>query len=270
VRKTGSVSVADCAWAAAVHLAGGKPGDMGFLWRWQISGHQTFYLPWVYCYGFETDEARKAAHSKAKEWLVRNPQQPKKEEPKAEPKEPTAELLRELDDLDKMRQGKSTNFAEVEKKGLALLAKYSDPAHQARIYYQLVVTFGNSDIEKTSASVTKYGRLALQLERDPVRRAHLYSDLGSAASVDPSEQSSEVRRRNATKVLLEGYEEVLALKLPATAPELPGVMKLGDEPDQADRQRHEAQVKAHREAVFVRDMVQLRDMLIRQINELKK
>jgi hypothetical protein len=67
--RTGTLALADCAWAAAINCAGGDAGAAGFLWRWKLRGHQDKFPPWLYAYGFESDEARKASYAKAAEKL---------------------------------------------------------------------------------------------------------------------------------------------------------------------------------------------------------
>ncbi|AMV23872.1 ECF RNA polymerase sigma factor SigE [Gemmata sp. SH-PL17] len=69
--REGDRSLADCAWAAAVKLAGGKPAELGFLHPHILDGGKPdpdwFYSPRIH--GFPDAKARAVAHKKAREWL---------------------------------------------------------------------------------------------------------------------------------------------------------------------------------------------------------
>ena len=73
--RTGNRSIADCAWAAAVRHAGGKPEELGFLWPRMATGGKVDDGSFanVHSHGFETQEARVAAHARAKEFLDKQP-----------------------------------------------------------------------------------------------------------------------------------------------------------------------------------------------------
>jgi RNA polymerase sigma factor (sigma-70 family) len=269
----------DASAAMRLHLLGQNSDDFGFYWRWphgpdagKPTGLGAFYLNAI---GFLRDADREAAHKKAREWLDKQ----KNDEPKRE--EPTAGLLRDLADLDSLRNGEQTDFAAVEKRGGELLAKYPGAVDRGRIYSMLTLVYSNSGITRTFARVTKYGRLALEHTKDPVSRGQVFSYLASAAEVavapgDPlSDDPFAVKRKRSADILLEGYRELLPLKLPAVAPELPGVEKIGGLLDGADpaeeariRERHAAQLKARRDAEFFRDMVHHRDAYATQLKYL--
>src|SRR5690606_32884669 len=98
------------------------------------------------------------------------------------------------------------------------------PEEQARIYFQLAHVYGQSNIRLHADKVTKYARLALKAERDPGRRGWLHTYLGAAAWIDSRTRPAfEDRRRAAAEAYLKGYQELLPLKLPEQAPELPAV-----------------------------------------------
>ncbi len=69
--REGDRSLADCAWAAAVKLAGGKPAKLGFLHPHILDGGKPdpdwFYSPRIH--GFPDAKTRATAHKKAREWL---------------------------------------------------------------------------------------------------------------------------------------------------------------------------------------------------------
>jgi RNA polymerase sigma factor (sigma-70 family) len=185
------------------------------------------------------------------------------------PKDGIAPLKEGLDKLDAMRNGDQTKFDSVEKQGAALLAAYTKPGEQAKIHFMLAHVYGQSGIDKNPDRVSKYARLALQHERDPIQRGWLHMYLGDSAQVDPALGAFPARRKEAAQRYLQGYKELLALKLPATAPEFPpqpalnfettDPIKLAEVKEQSD-----AYWKARKEAEFLREMVHRRDILIGQ------
>ncbi|HEV3384765.1 MAG TPA: sigma-70 family RNA polymerase sigma factor, partial [Gemmata sp.] len=86
--RTCNRTVADCAWSAAVYLAGGKPQDLGFLWPRTVLGGEIddrWYAE-IHSHGFPDEASRTAAHAKARAFLDEQPTtEPKKEEPKTDP-----------------------------------------------------------------------------------------------------------------------------------------------------------------------------------------
>jgi hypothetical protein len=190
-----------------------------------------------------------------------------------EPAEPLP-LRCQLLMMDALRKGDATPFDEVEKRGLKLLKEYTQPEQQARIYFQIAHVCAQSDIRGQSERVTKYAREALNLEKDPVQRGWLNCYLGCAARVNPAQESPTERRRQATRAYLDGYRELLALKLPDEAPELPTLNKVSDDvgatPGEraAEEARRNALMAARREAETQRQLIQRRDIFVRQIREM--
>jgi len=166
------------------------------------------------------------------------------------------------------RHGGGFPILGLEADGQKLLAAYPAPVDRGRIYFQLALVYTQSDIRRYYPQVRKYGRLALRHTADANRRAILHSYLGSAGRVDPGLSAAE-QRAAAAEEWLAGYREALALDLPAVAPELPRVEKLGGIWPLAaeDLARHEVQVRARRRAEFVRDMLGHRDLFVRQLAE---
>jgi hypothetical protein len=188
------------------------------------------------------------------------------------PTEDRPTLSQSLESLDKMRNGRATQFDEVEKLGAKLLDQYKTPAQRAKIYFQLAHVYAQSGIDMHSDCVTRYGKLALEIERDPIQRSLLHIYLGCAAEVEAGDKTFSEKRLKATRAYLVGYKEAIALKLPADAPELPGVdiIEESGDPETAkvNRMRHEAQMNARKAAEFLRAMVHNRDILRRQVLEL--
>jgi RNA polymerase sigma factor (sigma-70 family) len=184
---------------------------------------------------------------------------------------PPPELQRELSAFDAYRHGSEERFVELERKADELLKKYTAPDDQARIYFEMAHVAAQSDIRNHVQRVRRFARKSLALSRDPLQRGVLHSYLGSAAEVE-AEETFEDRRRQAATELLTGYAEMLAQELPAKAPELPVVNKLGAEgidPDSVKaaqaRARHAAQMAAREEAEFIRELVDRRDTLANQL-----
>jgi RNA polymerase sigma factor (sigma-70 family) len=194
-----------------------------------------------------------------------------KSPPRTEEADPS--LQERLAKLDALRNGPKTPFDEVEKQGKELLARYTQPEEQAKIYFMLAHVYGQSGIHLHPDRVTKYARLALRDEGDPLQRAWLHTYLGCAAEVDPDAgfRKSEDRRHRAATRYLEGYKELLALKLPDKPPELPqvrGVENSDPREQELARRKNEAAMRAWHQARYLQDLIAQRDILVRQIVEL--
>jgi RNA polymerase sigma factor (sigma-70 family) len=227
--------------------------------------------------GIRPDEFRTAADSGRVLFVYERAEKKETEKNSERPKKlarmpaPSPELQRELSAFDAYRHGSEERFAELERKADELLKKYTAPDDQARIYFEVAHVAAQSDIRDHVQRVRKFARKSLALSRDPLQRGVLHCYLGSAAEVGP-EKTFEDRRRQAAAELLTGYAEMLAQELPAKAPELPVVEKLGDEqidPNSVEaaqaRARHAAQMAARQEAEFIRELVHRRDTLANQL-----
>ena len=199
---------------------------------------------------------------------ARQPERPKK---LARTVDPSPDLRRELSAFDAYRHGSEEKFVELERKADELLKKYTARDDQARIYFEVAHVAAQSDIRSHVQRVRRYAMKCLAQSRDPLQRGVLYSYLGSAAEVE-AEKTFETRRRQAAAELLTGYAEMLAQGLPAKAPELPMVDKLGGDRIDVDpakaaqaRARHAAQMAARQEAEFIRELVFRRDTLANQL-----
>jgi hypothetical protein len=223
-------------------------------------------------YAFPDDKTRKAAHEKALAFLKTAPvPKAKPVVPKKLDKMPEAaeELWKELHKFDEQyRHGTPEQFAELERKADELAKKFPEKDDQARIWYEVAHVAAQSDIRKHAERVRKYAPKCLELSRDPLHRAWMYSYLASAEYVADGEFA--VTRRKGAEWLLTGYVELLAQELPDEKPELPAVNKIGDSDDPAARARHAAQMAAREQAVFVQDQVFRRDVLVQQLRDLYK
>ncbi len=144
---------------------------------------------------------------------------------------------------------------------------------RSRVGHHLAHYFAKWDLVAHNARVREYCLAALKLDVDPIRRASLFSLVGSAALVDPTTTSFAEQRRNAAKLWLTGYREIALLKLPKDAPERAIVLKIGDTEGESSEQRADrmkeldAQLEARRQAEFVRQMVEHRRQLARMCVE---
>ncbi|MBY0456239.1 MAG: hypothetical protein K2V38_02760, partial [Gemmataceae bacterium] len=71
----GDRSLADCAWAAAVKIAGGKPSELGFLYPHTVKNgpEEPSFFDAVRIHGFPDARSRAAVHAKAKAFLEAAP-----------------------------------------------------------------------------------------------------------------------------------------------------------------------------------------------------
>jgi hypothetical protein len=162
----------------------------------------------------------------------------------------------------------------MEKRAVALAKRYTAKDDQARIWGQLAWVAGQSGIDRHTQFVRKYATKCLGLSRDPLERGGMYSLL--ACAVDLSGFAFPKGRREAADTLLTGYRELLAQQLPRSAPELPVVETIGDVMGHGDAEeaqalaRHTAQKAAREEARFIRNQIDRRDTLVRQLRDLYK
>jgi RNA polymerase sigma factor (sigma-70 family) len=189
--------------------------------------------------------------------------------------DPVPELRAELARFDEQyRGGTPEQFAELEKRAAALAKRYPGKDDQARIWAQVAWVAGQSAIDKHRELVRKYAAKCLEAGRDPLDRGRMYGLLASA--VDVGGFAFPKGRREAAEALLTGYRELLAQELPESVPELPAVEKLSDVTGRGGLEaaqalaRHAAQVAAREEAEFVRDQVERRETLVRQLRDLYK
>lgn len=187
-------------------------------------------------------------------------------------KQPEPTLRQELYQLDQMRGNSPEASVNVEQFGHDLLRRYKRREDRGRIYFQMAHVYAQSDIRRFYGEVEKFGRLALAFDRDAIQRATLRSYLASAAEVDPAQRLFEERRGKAAQELLQGYKELLAFRLPDTAPELPVVEKF-DEPDGSPesieaQKKHDNQMQTRQAAEHTRSLVEQRDTLMMQLREL--
>lgn len=187
------------------------------------------------------------------------------------------EFLREIDNL---RNGDRTPWAEVEDRSTRLLKIFPSNGDKGRIHWQAAHVYGQSGIRDHAADVTRHAKEALKYERDPIQRAWMFMYLGNAAEVHHDDPRNFVENRaEATRWYLKGYVELLPFHLPPEAPELPAVEKISEgfrsqpdgdvDPEQISAEvRHAAQMKVRQAAEVTRELVQKRDIYVARLKEL--
>jgi hypothetical protein len=169
-------------------------------------------------------------------------------------------LQKKLHELDKIRSEKSIPYDEVEKRGKELLAEYTDPEDQGRIYRELVEIHANTGSLHADL-VILYAQKALALVGDPFQRFRLYGAWGGAIEIGnihkPREQQKPLYeiRRVAVRPYLEGLKEMQAYKIPEQRPDLPGVFKYDGFSENSPRyaqikKMHDDQMAARKQAEF--------------------
>lgn len=179
-----------------------------------------------------------------------------------------SELQTNLTILDRLRNGRKTDFAKVEIIGAELLAKDITPKDRALIHFQIAHNHAQSGLVQPQ-SVIDHAAAALKLPLEPRNRLKLFVYIGDAYRVLNRKHSFAVRRKQATAVYLEGLKEVLKYELPDRAPDLPvsaRILGFSDGGDDGEtRLKGELLMKLHRKARFQREMIHLQTILARQI-----
>lgn len=187
------------------------------------------------------------------------------------PAELPDELQKKFYEWDKTyRHQSEEQFLEFENEAEALVKHVGDEQLKGRIYAWVAHVAGQSMITKHVERVRKFARKALELIRDPLQRSYMFSLLGSTYEIDPQHKLVADRRRLAAEQLLTGYAELLKYDIPKVAPELPAVGKFDrslEDPAELEKAKRisAAQVAARKQAEYVRDLVQHRDILANQL-----
>ena len=175
-------------------------------------------------------------------------------------------LSRELARMYATRPKGSPPFYEVEVKAGRLAEEYTTPAEQGRIYAMVTHVYGQSGI---SPRTIHWAKKALEYPLDPRLKLRMYVYWGDATYLKNSREIRQgvgLAKREAALPYLLGIREALQYSLPDAKPELPAVgLFTVDPPDPALELKHRKQVQARVVALFVQDMIELRDVLMRQV-----
>lgn len=138
-------------------------------------------------------------------------------------------LEADLRALETLRKGDQTPLDVVDRRGAELLKNYEEPADQALIHFDLAHIHAQSAM-KQPERVIKHAQAALDSKLITAdQRCTLYSYLASAHEVGKEVKGFADRRRKALEPLLTGLVELQAMKLPAKAPEVPGLRLLRED-----------------------------------------
>ena len=133
------------------------------------------------------------------------------------------ELALDCGAIRQFRAGDTTKYEEMDRKVQELVAKYSDPDSQGKIYLEALRVHTKSGMWKPLEGV-KYAEKAEPLLTDPVSRAQLYISWGDVCQFKApgatGNKLREVRRESATK-----YLAAMKIALDNHVPE-----KLGERP----------------------------------------
>lgn len=179
-------------------------------------------------------------------------------------------LVEELNELDTMRAGGDTDFAAVDRKAQDMLQRWRADAEQGDIYFTWARVYAQSDILTHEAEVERLATKALELQKDPAKRAILYMDWGGALTLKtpPKQRDDPAVRAQVTKPFLMGLGEMVVLDLPEVAPERPPMTKgmvTADGMSDAEAAAVRAEQEGQRVAL---ETVRLQETLIRHRNSL--
>ncbi|MEI8380966.1 MAG: hypothetical protein WCJ09_12610 [Planctomycetota bacterium] len=175
--------------------------------------------------------------------------------------------------IEQCRNGRKTVFRDVDRLAQEMLEKYADPPRRGLIYFTVAHVYSQSGMSRPVQTV-EYIKKALDLPLDTEKRLILHVYWGDAIRVTKEISDSAERRRQAAAAYLFGVYEVVKLKLPATAPDVP-MMSFSDFGGDAVAQAEEdantlKAAEAQRLAIFQRDMIRHREVLMGQLIEIYK
>lgn len=178
-------------------------------------------------------------------------------------------LGRKLARIDDLRNGK-IDIEEAERRGRALLEEYPAPADQARIYFQLAHSCGQSSIRRYSENVLKYAGQALELDHDPLDRTWLHMYVGDATFIRSEIGDFATRRRKAARAYLEGMKETIeihALDEPLPLPDMASIWNsFGNDPETiAWRRKRAEDMELRTKLQFVNEIIARRKIFEGQL-----
>lgn len=178
------------------------------------------------------------------------------------------DLNEQLGNLDRLRRGSNTPFADVERLGQQVLKDFPAPEDQGRIYYHLCHTHGQADIrvKERGDRVIEYAQKGLACPLDAARRLQLYSYWADAIRArDRGRRLSPEARKEAATVLLKGLKESLPHNIPDEFPEsgVPPLL-IGPPPAVPAPEYEAARQKAAQIAVSQKRVRQERELWLRR------
>jgi hypothetical protein len=185
-------------------------------------------------------------------------------------------LGQKLREVDKLRAGLSTPFDEVDKRCNELLKEYTEPNEQGLIYFELVQVEGQSGFQRP-AKILEFINKALACPQEPLKKIRLYAYWGDALQVSKRgvvNQEMMAARKEAAMPYLQGLKETLQYNLPEEKPEIPEGRFINSFPREPNNggtvpeaiRLMKENIEAQRNARFIGDMIDHRDVLTRQIS----
>jgi hypothetical protein len=173
--------------------------------------------------------------------------------------------------MDAMRAGLGTNFANVDEMGSKLLNRFTKPAEQGQIYYELLHIQGQSGLQ-TPEHMIDYAQKALKFPLGSRQELMVYMYWGDVLNVRKTEEAWPKQRSEAAAVYLQGLKRVWQYHAPESPPELPDPPPIDDSPDRVDREARRAQMERYtalrNEADFIKELIYDRQIFIRQIADM--
>jgi hypothetical protein len=142
-----------------------------------------------------------------------------------------------LSAMDALRAGKQTPFEEVERRAPQLLRRYSQPADQGKICWQVATIYTQSGQVRPDTTIA-WATRALRLPMEPAKRLQLYLAWGHALQgkhAGARGKELAAARREAVRPYLARLREALKHDLPDKVPERQMVTLIDD--PQASQQK---------------------------------
>lgn len=174
--------------------------------------------------------------------------------------------------IDRLIAGRDTPFEEAEKRCKGLLAKYTSPDDQGRIYYQLASIYTQSGMVKPEKAI-EWCKKALEYPLDPLKQVGLYIWWCAAIEVVHAGARGDplvAARREVARLCLMGLRVCLDHNVRGAAPEFPPLPDLSAVPgdhkyDEERKRMADERNRLVRERLLHRRMVPFRDILVRRL-----
>jgi hypothetical protein len=178
------------------------------------------------------------------------------------------ELQKKLQEFDKLRKGRQTDFSAAEKLGKQLLSAHGDERSQGQINYALAHFYAQTGLIHPDRAI-RHARAALNCPVSIDQRLRLHVYCGDALQVANGQTGSADSRKEAAIEYLQGLSELVQFQLPEVLPKLPDIRILPSAispQDELIRQRKiDEMVKARERAELHRQLIKHRDVLTSQL-----
>ena len=171
------------------------------------------------------------------------------------------ELQSAIGKIEKIRNGKLTDFQKLGMVANELVESFPEADRQGVLLFHLLNVYAQSGMQHRPEMLA-IAKRADAILREPIRRAALHTLTGDACRLGVDGPPDPLARRDAAKWYLHGLQEIMAID---PGPELPEkeIMSFFNTGDEAvDRQLHEAQTKQFHAREFQR-MIRLHSEVLR-------